>query len=311
MPRTMKKPAAKKPAAKKPAAKKPAVKKPAPKKPATKKPAAKKPAAKKPAAKKPPTGESWDKLPASESEAAFNKFIEEARDYTGTIIPYRGLAILILDNVRQGVASLRAIEADVAAQLPRLDRAALWSLPELALALGFAARAAENAAPDSLLPRTLMPRVYELRELLLKNAEGLASAGLIKQAEVEKIRAGRGQIDAAQDCVDLAALYRRHAAALRGKTPVTADKVREASEAGTAALKALRPAGSRHTATPNDAARDRDRLYTLLLTHHRVLRRAGMYFWGEAVDNHVPPLLSREVRSRPKTAKDPKTPPAA
>jgi len=304
-----KKPALKTPAPKKPASKKSAPKKSAPKKsalktPALKTPAFKRPAPKKSAPKKPAAAaEALDKLPPGESEEAFQKFREIARSATdlGPVERYRGGALIMLANVRRAVESLQPRDAEIAAHLPRLDRAAMWSAPELALALGFAVRAVSRESPEESMLPALLTRVYELRDLLLTNAEGLAKAGLFGRVEVERIRAGRGKPDAAQDCIDLAALYRRHAAAIRGKTPVTADKVRESAEVGAQALKLLRPArGKRAAAAPSEMTRDRDLLYTLLVTRYRDLRRAGLYLWLDEADNYVPALLSRERPGRPK-----------
>jgi hypothetical protein len=291
-----------------------ATKKPATKKPATKKPATKRTIVKKPVAKKParPAAEQLSQLPPGESEAAFEKFIAIARSHSAPPDRCRGDALLILANVRQGVASLRTREADIAAHLPLLDRAGLWSLPELALALGFAARSAELQSPEDSVLSALLARVYELRDLLLTNAEGLAKAGLFTSAEVEKIRAGKGRADAAQDCIALAALYRRHAAALRGKSPITAAQVGETAAAGTQAIKLLRPKSSRRkSAGPSQASLDRDLLYTLLVDRYRAARRAGRYLWEDSADDHVPALLSRQRLSRPRKPKTPPPPPVA
>lgn len=289
------------PSPKKKSAAKKSVKKTSPKK------SAPKPVKKQPA---PPSdwGEALDKLPPAESEAAFAKFIAIARDQQGPIERYRGGVLTMLSNARRAVESLQAREAEIAAELPQIDRSALWDVPALVLALGFAVRAKELESPDGSLP-ALSLRLYELRSLLLTNAEGLATAGLLNHAEVDKIRAGFGKMDAAQDCISLSALYRRHAAAIRGKTPVSAAQVREAGEVGAQVLKLLRPARSKGGAAgPSEAARDRDLLYTLLLSRYHDLRRVGMYLWMEAVDAHVPALFSRAKPGRPRKTKAPQLP---
>lgn len=269
----------------------------------------KKPAAPRKATAKAAPVESLDDLPPAESEAAFDKYIAVARAYSGPLKPYRTGALLMRTNADRCVAALRPREAEIAKHLPLLDRPAMWSAPELALAVAFAARTVLLESPaESELPG-LLARVYELRDLLLTTAEALAKAGLFKKAEVEKIRTGHGKADAAQDCVDLAALFRKNAAKLRGKTAITAAQVREAGDVGARAVKLLKPAHSKNaSAGPSDTRLDLDRLQTLLVLRHADLRRAGSYFWLDEVDQHVPALLSREMPGRPrKTTEKPDT----
>ena len=54
-------------------------------------------------------------------------------------------------------------------------------------------------------------RARELRDVLLASAEALAKSGVIPARPVAKIREGKGPIDSAQDCVDLSALFLKHA----------------------------------------------------------------------------------------------------
>lgn len=54
-----------------------------------------------------------------------------------------------------------------------------------------------------------------LRGLLLSTAEALALGGILPKAAVDKIKRGRGPIDQARDCVELAALYRKRHRDLR------------------------------------------------------------------------------------------------
>jgi hypothetical protein len=131
-----------------------------------------------------------------------------------------------------------------------------------------------------------------LRLLLLVTADSLAEAGLLSRAEVAAIRKGRGDIDAAKDCVALAALFRKNAAKLRGKHAVSAAQLKQADELGAALLKTLKPARARRAKTAATVeAVDRDRLWTLVERRHEQLWRAGAYLFGRAaVDEKVPSL---------------------
>jgi hypothetical protein len=114
-------------------------------------------------------------------------------------------------------------------------------------------------------------------------------------------------VDAANDCVALAALFRKHAASVRGKTVVTAANVKESAELGTRLLGLLKPAAARNankTAKSKeivDAVDARDRLWSLATEGHDVLWRAGAYLFGRGeVDARVPALQAR-VRGARKT----------
>jgi hypothetical protein len=122
---------------------------------------------------------------------------------------------------------------------------------------------------------------------------------------VKKIERGKGRKDMGQDAVDLAALYRRHAEAIAGKTPVTDEQVSEAATLGSELAGLVKPKGARRAAPPTalaEALGRRDRLWTLIIERHRRLRQAGAYLWVEALDEHVPPLGSRlHVKRKKKT----------
>lgn len=115
-------------------------------------------------------------------------------------------------------------EGERLSKLPGTDPAQLAERPSLVLATLFADTQIDHAAPASELQR-LLASGSVLRSLLLKTAESLAKAGLLSATAVAKIRAGTGKLDAARDCVELAALFGKDAAALRGKSPVAAAQV--------------------------------------------------------------------------------------
>lgn len=211
---------------------------------------------------------------------------------------------------------MQAIEPQKAlllAELPTLDRKRLSELPELGQALLFATRQAEaaDAKPGPSLPE-LLQQGQKLRAQLLAAADTLAAFELLPGSQVDKIRQGRGSIDAARDLGDLAALYHKHAAAFASKTPVTLPQVQLAAEVGAALLARLSPGGARKSRVrpPSEALTDRDRLATLLQRWHRDLRRAAYWIWGDDFDAHVPPLLSRAVPRKKPAPPTPSAPPA-
>src|SRR5437870_1998456 len=89
-----------------------------------------------------------------------------------------------------------------------------WTCAGLGAGLAYAAGQVERYAPPPSDVKELLARAHRLRALLLKSADALAVAGMIPAAQVAKIREGRGSIDTAGDCVALAALFQKKAAAV-------------------------------------------------------------------------------------------------
>lgn len=228
---------------------------------------------------------------ATGSQAEFEAFLPRAKALPASaIVPMRADLQLALHNVTVGVENVLGERAR-AAKLPETELGALETLPELALAVIFADTQIERTAPPSDV-RNSLAKARELRALLLTTADGLALAGLLPKGKVDAIRKGRGGLDAAHDCVELAALYRKHAATIRGKHAVTAAQVEECANVGTKLLTELKARRARSKgAGPADGTELRDRLWTLFLERADALFRAGAYLFGrDAIDAKVPPL---------------------
>ena len=245
---------------------------------------------------------------ATGSEEAYLRFLDEARKLDARdVLPFRADAALAYHNVVVGRDALAAEIDRIRAELPKFDVGLLRSLPELALGVMFAAAQAANRSGASLgVVQQQLAEARTLRDLLLSNADGLAKAGIFKIADVDKIREGHGPRDTAQDCVSLATMFRTHAEAVRGKTPVTAAQVKRASELGSALLVSLRAPGARRVRRlgPDETTAARDRLWTLLVQGHARFQQAAGWLWGPALEQHVPALQSRVVPPRKKKAKD-------
>lgn len=217
----------------------------------------------------------------------------EARD----IITCRSDVALAHRNVVIGANAVLAHESVIRNELPKIDIQQLRTLPELSISVVYATTQLDRHLPSKEVSE-LLTRARDFRTLLLVTAESLAHAKIFEAREVAKIRSGRGDIDAAKDCIELAALFVKHAPALRGKTPVTSAQVKEAAAVGTQLIALLKPSKVK---TPKKVkqeaaeARDiRDRLWTLLDERHDKLRRVGAYLFGvRELDGHVPALQTR------------------
>lgn len=223
------------------------------------------------------------------------------------IITFRADIKLAITNVVIGVENVLEREETIRNELPRVDLNQLREIKDLAKAVEYAVRQVDRQAPLPKDTRKLISRAHELRQILLLAAESLASVGIFPKHVVAKIRAGQGDFDAAGDCVELAALFSKHAAAVRGKTVVNTALVKEAAEVGSRlmeVLKSARSKTSKKTAEELVQARDvRDRLWTLLVHEHDKLRRVGAYLFGlKDLDKYVPTLQAAKRASAKKSA---------
>lgn len=269
------------------------------------------PTQKKAAAKKSPRPADNDSdLDTSEitgSQEDYERFLAEAQALAERDVrPFRLDASVAYHNVQRGVDAVLPLSDRIRQELPSVNLEQLRALPNVSLALCFAVSQVDRDGASSKQLAEPLKRTYALRETMLASALALGLAGTLPKREVEKIQEGRGALDAAQDCVDLAALFKKHAAAVRGKSPVTAAQVTEAARLGTDLIKVLRPRSVKKDRRPTGALKDavdvRDRLATIVSTRHELLRRVGHWLWGDAVDQHVPALQARAVQRRKKGA---------
>jgi hypothetical protein len=158
----------------------------------------------------------------------------------------------------------------------------------------------------------LLGKAHPIRRKLLKGAEALVESGVIPDADLVPIRPGRGKVDTANDCVALAAVFRKHEKQITGKTAITAADIAEADEVGSKLQTLLKPKG-----TPADnrlepalatAVETRNRFWTVVEQRHEQMWRIGAWLWGHAVDEHVPPLQSRTLGPRAAAEPDPASP---
>jgi hypothetical protein len=234
-----------------------------------------------------------------DAQKAFDKFLPEAQALApAAILPYRLDADLAVANVKTALAAILARKADIPAHLPKVDLQALLALPELVMAVKFAALRAEQIEPSEKTVGDGLAEARKLRRSLLSVARGLAETGVVPAHEVDAIVAGRGSRDVAEDCVALAGLYRKHAAAIDGKHAVSDAQIEQAAEIGSWLLAAMRPGNAPpEKAGPLPVAIDeRNRLATLLVNRHAELRKVAHYFHGDAYEDVAPSLQSRSVK---------------
>lgn len=191
---------------------------------------------------------------------------------------------------------------------PKVDVPLLESLPELALALKYAALRAEQAVPAESQMAAKSSEARALRAKLLSAAKALAESGLIPHAEVAAIVAGTGSRDRAEDCVALASLFRNHGQAIAGKHPITVDMINDAATVGSWLLANMRSGDAPNAPSfgPKAEIDIRNRFATLLILGHQKLQAIAHYFFPTDWEERVPALGSRKVsRKKPEAVPAP------
>jgi hypothetical protein len=238
------------------------------------------------------------------SAEALAEFLADAQSIPGRDVrPLRADPALAYHNVDTGLEAVGPHEAALAKLPSPFDLNAMKSLRRVALGVIYASAQVDRSSPGTI--QKIFKRAAELRDVLLSAAVASMKAGVLPATKVRKIVAGRGMRDMAQDCIDLAQLFRDHAADVKGKTAITKAQIDEAARIGDQLVASLKPnrAKARVPETVKSAVDTRDRMWTLLVTRHREqLRRAGHWLWVDDVDEHVPPLLSgssKKAKSKP------------
>lgn len=251
---------------------------------------------------RPPTGlgtEDAAELEALSSRAAYDTFLASAQAVDARAVEEcRADIALAYYNVKQGVESVLGQEAAVSG-LPNVQLEELRALPQLAQGLAFAALQVHRDLRAATFG-PLFEQALHSRRKLLKAAEALAVAELLADSDVEALLT-TGRHDVIEDCVALAALLKRNEARIAGRSPVTAEEVQEAEQLAAQLRGMLAPLGDSQGGAPPPAVVAtalRDRFWTLLNQRHEVLWRCGAWLFGRAVDDHVPPLQARQVRTR-------------
>lgn len=241
-----------------------------------------------------------DPLPEIGAQAAYNLYLPEAQKLPDDkLAEYRVDPQLAYQNARRGAENVLAELTRIKHELPLADVEAVRTLPQVSQGLLFAALQVNRDLGSPGTIEELLGRAYPIRRKLFKAAEALVDANVIDDDDMAPIRPGRGKVDMANDCVALAAVFRKYTKVTVGKTAITAAEIAEADEVGSKLQTLLRTKGTpvdNRPAPALAAAIDaRSRFWTLVEQRYEMTWRIGAWLWGRAVDEHVPPLQSRTV----------------
>ncbi|MFO0607586.1 MAG: hypothetical protein U0324_30765 [Polyangiales bacterium] len=217
---------------------------------------------------------------------------------------------IALHNARVGAENVSAERDRLARELPRAPLAQMLALPNLVRGAMFAgsrsgtARAVTREEIDAKLVELQAVRVPALLQLQVFKAKGLADGD-----EVDRIVAGRGALNHAQDGVDLERVFTENRARWAGKHPFTDAEIAEAGRLGNWLLDHVQPDGAvKRAAKPDAYDRLQRAFWALALDAHKQLRKAAVVLWGEdELDARVPKLQARQV-TRARNADEPADP---
>jgi hypothetical protein len=241
------------------------------------------------------------------SQSAYESFLSAAKALEpGFIEECCADIVLAYHGVSHAVEQVLGGGAQSVSGLPHVDVGELSLLPRLVQGLAFAAlRVEREREAASFGP--LFERAQQVRRRLRKAADAFAEAHLLPDPDIDEVWLHARQ-DVLEDCLSLVALFRRNAARIAGRSPVTPDEV-DAAEQLVGQLRTV--LGQQGSAKQEEnalfrAIEMRDRFWTLLHQRYDVLWRCGAWLHGRAVAERVPPLPVRPalVRRNPSGAND-------
>ena len=213
----------------------------------------------------------------------------------GRVQPLRADLNLALHNAQQAVTWVDSHREQIVA-LPGMDPNSLLELPALVGAALVADRRIERFTSKHVRP--VIEEGRALRGALLASADALVAAGILPEEKVKPIHKGRGVMNSATDCVELAMLFRQ-SPELLASTPLTPEQVDRCAEVGTALLQLLTPErGKRVTVRARrEAILLRDRFWTLAVERAAALLRCAVFLFGaEEAELRAPSLMAHRSR---------------
>ncbi|WPB82024.1 hypothetical protein KYC5002_23290 [Archangium violaceum] len=239
------------------------------------------------------------------SQMAYEAFLATAKAIDPSLVEECCAdVVLTYHTVMRGVESVVGSGAVSVGKLPNVNVEELSMLPRLVQGLAFAALQVQRELQSASFGM-LFERAQQQRRKLRKAAEALAEAGLLADADIDAVRVHAPR-ELLEDCLELAALFRRNEARITGRSPVTTADVRETEQVADKLRSLLGQQGdASEGGTPSlvKVIEMRDRFWTLLNQRHDMLWRCGAWLFGRAVDERVPPLPIRQsVVRKPRTA---------
>lgn len=249
-----------------------------------------------------------DRLTEQGQEAAYREQLPRVMAIPSEkILPGRGQLDLVYANAFQISRTLAAQVPMLAGAFTEEEISTVSNIPMVAAGLVRAQRRIDLLEEPARELEALLQEAWPLRRLMLAQAKAAMEAGIIPRKTYREIRAGSGQLDAAQDMGDLAEVYEEYDEPLQGRSLVTRAHIARARELSVRLRNLLKPGVAKAAPTSQDntdlmeRVEIRDRFWTQLNKDVRIAYRMAGYLWGSNVSRHMPRLFTRIVkRSRKK-----------
>ncbi len=202
-------------------------------------------------------------------------------------------------NAKFGIHSVELREAELVEYLVTYVPAGPFLL-ELIDALNEASTEVDLVRPmPSGVPKLSEP-VYADRNILMAQLIAWEITGLVPKAAVDRIKAGKGIIDAARDVLAIVKLTSKYPVT-KPKLMSTPQELGEMVKRANALLSLANKVGARSHAAEayHQALELESRIWKLVTNQHEVLWKHGAQLFGHAVDEHVPALGSRVLMKKP------------
>lgn len=267
-----------------------------------------------PAAQKPAAAKHKTRSPflTDDGEAAYQHFQPIAQTLApGDLEAWNTEAVVVRANVQKAMKKLGPHLEDLATELPTLDLPSVLELPALAHALVFADGLVLAPASKKEILAT-QQRQRPARAVTLAQLEVFSNpeVGLLDPEVTRSTRKDSGPLDEARDGVRIVAVFNENRAKFAGQPPFSAEYLAILAKDSNWLQTQLQPAG----VAPAKAEQDpkvlcRNQLFTEIVHRYEGLYLAGVKKWRRrGVDEHVPPLTSRQVPRAPKPAPNPPKP---
>ncbi len=235
-------------------------------------------------------------------QAAFKKYAPAAAALPAEQVKVRGNVPLALENATTGVNAVLAERTTLRTSWPKARIDALDEVVPMGQAATFASAQADLAGAPTGVVHDLITECFESRDKLLSALDTCVKFGVLPADKVAKLREGRGPLQAAQGLVKIVVYWKENEALLANKTPATAEDLARADVLGNQLVTALKPSAAPQREDPEAkaAADTANRYWTLFVNGHYEVLKAAFELWGREFEKHVPALLSRVVKKKPK-----------
>ncbi len=228
--------------------------------------------------------------------ACFALLIKEARALAPhEVIEYPGDADLALVNARTGTDAACADREAIETHLPQLSYDKAVETPDAARAVIYAVLRSNGApAPKEQQRPVVVQRVKAQRRHMVNSARSLVDKGKLPADKVAQLGRTRGNDGLINDALLVSELFLTHSTSIAGMHPFTEKDLESLRTDAEWLRENTRPSDARRPVVVTAAATsDRDRLWTVLVRRHAMLRQIAGYFHPDDVNAVVPPLRSR------------------